>query len=731
VAESLLEVPDPLETALDPGPTRPPDQVARALARAAAPPESAVPVPAWLRPDQVIAFRRVSAALERHGIALLADPVGSGKTWIALAVSHALGLATLAVVPATLATQWRRTADRLGVGLAVHSHEALSRGRAPDGNPRLVVVDESHRFRNPATRRYRTLAPWLVRRRLLLLSATPVVNRPADLLHQLHLGLRPGGLALRGIADLCRLLDGGGSHPALGDLILCRPRPAGTPLRSVHRVEVAPAAVDLRALAAVDRLSLSRAPGVAMLLRGTMWRALASSRAALAGVLGRYRALLDQARLARRAGRRVDRAAIRRLTGEAPDQLIMWELFPDADSTVELAPEDLPGVTDLLSLLRSGAADPKSESLTALLGDRRPTLVFTAHRDTLHHLRRELAGSRPAWVSGREAGIGADRGPRDAILELFRPASRTTPAPLALPAVLLATDVAAEGLDLQRADRIVHYDLPWTGVRLEQREGRAVRLGARSAIIDIVRFEPWPALEERLRQGARLAAKRRLVTTAGLDQAGRWLFRWRADLAAWADDPVPFDGFAVVEGAEPGWLFGLALDLAWADGRRRIEPASLVWLPEGGVATEEPERICARLATVLRAPRRREPDPSDATSFRRAIAPTVRARLHQALDRAWTARDIAAPQRLLARRARRLAIQAARDRDPRRLALAERLLAWLSGGLTAGEAMLTAELARSPEPDLLRRWAGLGLEPAPRPIPIPRLAGVIRIDRPR
>ncbi|MBI3746094.1 MAG: hypothetical protein HY264_06140 [Chloroflexi bacterium] len=42
---------------------------------------------------------------------------------------------------------------------------------------------------------------------------------------------------------------------------------------------------------------------------------------------------------------------------------------------------------------------------------------------------------------------------------------------------LLASDVAAEGLNLQRAGRIVHYDLPWTAVRLEQRDGRALRQG--------------------------------------------------------------------------------------------------------------------------------------------------------------------------------------------------------------------------------------------------------------
>jgi superfamily II DNA/RNA helicase len=44
-------------------------------------------------------------------------------------------------------------------------------------------------------------------------------------------------------------------------------------------------------------------------------------------------------------------------------------------------------------------------------------------------------------------------------------------------AVLVTTDVAAEGLNLQRAGCIVHYDIPWNPVRLDQRNGRAHRIG--------------------------------------------------------------------------------------------------------------------------------------------------------------------------------------------------------------------------------------------------------------
>jgi hypothetical protein len=65
------------------------------------------------------------------------------------------------------------------------------------------------------------------------------------------------------------------------------------------------------------------------------------------------------------------------------------------------------------------------------------------------------------------------------------------------------TDVAAEGLDLQRAARVVHYDLPWTPMRIEQREGRSVRYGSHYDRVEVVRFGVPAVLERSLRLEAR------------------------------------------------------------------------------------------------------------------------------------------------------------------------------------------------------------------------------------
>jgi hypothetical protein len=156
-----------------------------------------------------------------HG-AVLADPVGSGKTYVALAVAAAFNgpAPTACVVPATLMAQWESAGGKLGIRLVVGSHEQASRGRLPQDTRGLVIVDESHHYRNRLTRRYGHMASWLSNRPALLVTATPIVNRLSDLANQLNLAVRDNALAPEGITSLRALMDSGYSHPALGQVVV-------------------------------------------------------------------------------------------------------------------------------------------------------------------------------------------------------------------------------------------------------------------------------------------------------------------------------------------------------------------------------------------------------------------------------------------------------------------------------------------------------------------------------
>jgi len=96
-------------------------------------------------------------------------------------------------------------------------------------------------------------------------------------------------------------------------------------------------------------------------------------------------------------------------------------------------------------------------------------IIFTEHRDTLNYLQGRvttLLGRSDAVVlihggMGREARLQAQ--------ESFRHDPEVQ--------VLLATDAAGEGVNLQRAHLMVNYDLPWNPNRIEQRFGRIHRIG--------------------------------------------------------------------------------------------------------------------------------------------------------------------------------------------------------------------------------------------------------------
>lgn len=722
VAESLAALDDPPAAGLRPGPEAPPRAVAAAIARSLAPEEARVGAPAWLREAQLRPFRLALAALERFGGALLAEPVGSGKTWIALAVARVLSpnRDTDVLAPATLLDQWRRTAARLEVPIRLTSHERASRGHLPRHHSPLVVIDESHHFRNPATQRHRHTAPWLVGARVLLVSATPVVNRPEDLLHQLLLAVPDDVLLGDGIASLSRAIMAGELPATLGRLLVASPgtRPTGVRRRERTVPAAQPSAAWCAVLDGIDRLMLSTSPPIATLVRSVLWRALASSPAALGGSLRRYQRLLLHARDAQHAGggsgALPSRQWLRALTGSDDAQLVMWSLLGDgaeAPDAGDLCLHDAAALDRLIqqaAVLASGE-DPKAARLALLLHDHRPTLVFSCSRDTVTDLRRRLVGA--AWCTGQRAGIGATSMSRSAVLAWFAPDGRIRPDVARLaPRVLVATDVAAEGLDLQRAARVVHYDLPWTAVRLEQRVGRVDRLGAHHTEVEVVRFALPAPLETRLGQELTLARKTALPACAGLGARGETRWRWRAAVADRWRGRRGIEGVAGVRG-DAGVLATVSLE--WAELAPPFRSVIALWGSADGAWTDDPAMIMEALEQAMTA----EPLPLGTATLRAAIGrleAEVKRRVRLTRDAHWTAPTARPEVRRLLAQLRRLARRTARERDRARLDLLDRAMRFVAGGHTTGEMMRIAELAALPDQGVL---AALSRLPSPRPVP--------------
>jgi hypothetical protein len=139
----------------------------------------------------------------------------------------------------------------------------------------------------------------------------------------------------------------------------------------------------------------------------------------------------------------------------------------------------------------------------------RKTIVFTAARATAQALAAALDWRHLAVVAGRTAQIASGRLPVGQVFAWFAPVAqhREAPHPLLRLDTLIATDVASEGLNLQDADGVIHYDLPWTPLALEQRVGRARRLGSCHRAVRVWWFAPPPALERHLGLAQRIGRK--------------------------------------------------------------------------------------------------------------------------------------------------------------------------------------------------------------------------------
>jgi superfamily II DNA or RNA helicase len=129
--------------------------------------------------------------------------------------------------------------------------------------------------------------------------------------------------------------------------------------------------------------------------------------------------------------------------------------------------------------IRRSGQDRKWEELRRLIqeapemfdsrGDHRKLIVFTEHRDTLEYLVRRLTD-----LFGRAGSVvaiygGMRREERRRAQESFVQDPDMV--------ILVATDAAGEGVNLQRAHLMVNYDLPWNPNRVEQRFGRVHRIG--------------------------------------------------------------------------------------------------------------------------------------------------------------------------------------------------------------------------------------------------------------
>lgn len=410
----------------------------------------------------------------------------------------------------------------------------------------LVVIDEAHRLRNvyrPDNRIGRTLKTALANAPKVLLTATPLQNSLMELYGLVSLiDDYAFGDAKSFRAQYARLTDGQFDELKSRLQPICHRtlrRQVLEYIRYTNRIPITQEFVPTDAEQSLydmvssylQRPSLQALPSSQRTLMTLIMRKLlASSTFAIAGALDTLarkleRQLRDDSSLRQKMEEEIaedfeeyDEIADEWTDGEDEPEL----LTPDDIAAIDAEIADLRNFRDLavsvtenakgqalLSALSTGFAKAKE------LGGARKAIIFTESRRTQEYLVRLLsenghgdelvlfngsnsdAQSKEIYAAWVEKHKGTDRvtgsrtaDMRAALVDYFREKA----------SIMIATEAAAEGINLQFCSMVVNYDLPWNPQRIEQRIGRCHRYGQRFDVVVVNFLNKNNAADQRVYQ---------------------------------------------------------------------------------------------------------------------------------------------------------------------------------------------------------------------------------------
>ena len=199
---------------------------------------------------------------------------------------------------------------------------------------------------------------------------------------------------------------------------------------------------------------------------------------------------------------------------------------PIEDALSGLTPEEAGHLRTIVEeLSRPEARDPKVGAVRYFLTEHRTEgktwlehgcIVFSQYFDTAYSLGAELARSLPGEPVGVYAGSGKSglfRGEDFASVEREEIKSAVKKREIRL---VVATDAAAEGLNLQTLGTLINVDLPWNPSRLEQRLGRIKRFGQARRTVDMLNLVYHETQDEKVYQVLSRRMKDRFDIFGGL-----------------------------------------------------------------------------------------------------------------------------------------------------------------------------------------------------------------------
>lgn len=156
----------------------------------------------------------------------------------------------------------------------------------------------------------------------------------------------------------------------------------------------------------------------------------------------------------------------------------------------------------LIARLERLEVDPKMEAVVHFLDKEQwrdlGVIIFSQYYDTAKWLADALAARYPEEAVGLYAGAGRSRlYQRGDSVSVERETLKRMVAEHQI-RVMVATDAACEGLNLQTLGTLINIDLPWNPTRLEQRIGRIKRFGQRRETVDMLNLVFEQTVDEKI-----------------------------------------------------------------------------------------------------------------------------------------------------------------------------------------------------------------------------------------
>ncbi|RLM83670.1 DEAD/DEAH box helicase [Halobellus sp. Atlit-38R] len=177
---------------------------------------------------------------------------------------------------------------------------------------------------------------------------------------------------------------------------------------------------------------------------------------------------------------------------EAIGQASLDAYQPSSRGAADVIQAERTALQEFVDDLRQAHTDPKVAQLRRDIRSLRQSardniIIFTQYHDTLEHIRETLTDTHPNVgtysggggmqydeTTGEWVNVG-----KEAIKRDFTDGDTN---------ILICTDSASEGLNLQTADALINFDLPWNPMRVEQRIGRIDRIGQKNEVVKIINY---------------------------------------------------------------------------------------------------------------------------------------------------------------------------------------------------------------------------------------------------